>query len=481
VKGERMMTGLTAERRESAEDAQEERLRELSAFSDEQLATLDIALVNLLCAAGLPGAAELTISRYVDWLDDAAQKVELATQRNYGKFLDNPATYNDSQATFCIVCMIEVLQKELGVRYNPKWQGVTPHQPVPKDFGRDAGDLFVHPIMDGVGGTCGSLPILYVAVGRRLGYPLKVVKATQHLFVRWDDPDGTHWHAPERFNIEASGRGVHLLPDEHYRTWPRAVPQEDIDAGIYLQSLSPREELAEFLATRGFVCLAHNRLKAALDSFSKAAELAHHNYHFAKWRDYAAAKRTLLMRHGDSLNAASPLETEYPHKPFWTQTPMGQRLLVQIPQPERHHDMGALFHLGISYVVESLVLPTGERVDAVLPRQGSGSVWHAAWVRLADGRFALVHEEHKPSPFAFHLQVHGAGCPARPPMECEALHAANSVPSHAWSIRTVIENAVASQNVIGEQLLLLAARPDAMLLPGPYEPRLHHSKGLLAT
>lgn len=77
----------------------------------------DVALANLVCANGLPGAADLPISRYLDWLDEAAAKVRLLTHRNYHKFLDSPSSFDNSQARFCIICMVTVLQQECGVRY----------------------------------------------------------------------------------------------------------------------------------------------------------------------------------------------------------------------------------------------------------------------------------------------------------------------------------------------------------------------------
>lgn len=167
----------------------------------------DVALLNLVCTSELRGASSLPIEHYLEWLNDAAEKVRLATERNYFKFLDAPEAFENSQARFCMVCLVTVLQRECGVHYNPKWKGLTRDCPVPEAFGIDANDLFIHAIIHGIGGTCGSLPVLYVAVGRRLGYPLRLVKAARHLFVRWDDPDGKHWHHSDRFNIEATGPG----------------------------------------------------------------------------------------------------------------------------------------------------------------------------------------------------------------------------------------------------------------------------------
>ncbi len=172
----------------------------------------DIALANLLCASGLPGVGTLPVNGYLDWLNEAARQVQIETDRNYIKFLDAPGAFQNSQARYCVVCLVTVLQRQLRVKYNPKWIGLTPDQPVPDAFGQDADNLFIHAIMDGVGGTCGSLPVLYIAIGRRLGYPLRLVKAARHLFVRWDDPDGKLWFHPDRFNIEPLDQGCILCP-----------------------------------------------------------------------------------------------------------------------------------------------------------------------------------------------------------------------------------------------------------------------------
>ena len=109
--------------------------------------------------------------------------------------------------------------------------------------------------------------MLQVAVGRRLGYPLKLVTTKGHLFVRWED-------ALERFNIEAAGRGVNRFSDDYYRHWPFEVSESEVVAEGHLKSLSPAEELAVFLSIRG-MCQREVRLrKEAAESFAAAAKLA---------------------------------------------------------------------------------------------------------------------------------------------------------------------------------------------------------------
>ncbi len=169
-----------------------------------------------------------------------------------------------------------MLQEDLGVKYNParvrdpKFQA--PHC-IDPDF-RDSRDLFIHGIIDGPGGTCCSMPVLYVAVRRRLGYPLKLVETRGHLFFRWEDTDGKRFGFPERFNIEGAGEGIATFSDDHYRTWPEPWSTADEAGGWYLKSLSPNEELASFLATHGECLIDNGRLAEAIESYRCACSLA---------------------------------------------------------------------------------------------------------------------------------------------------------------------------------------------------------------
>lgn len=190
-------------------------LREFG-WATRDSASYDIAEANLLCASGLPGAEGLDRNAQLLRLDEIAADVEriIFLKENFDQFLNNPGKFHNSQAYFCVVCMVSILKTKYGIGYNPKWKHVTPETGIDDDFGLDAKDQFIHAILDGIGGTCGSLPVFFVAIGRRIGMPLKLVKALRHLFMRWDDPEGL-WNSPdgvpnpsqgEVFNIEATGQ-----------------------------------------------------------------------------------------------------------------------------------------------------------------------------------------------------------------------------------------------------------------------------------
>jgi hypothetical protein len=159
--------------------------KDLLRLPEERLAKLDIALVNLLCAEGLPGTANLDRALCLRRVDEMAQRVRARTLSAFPAFEQAPEKWDHSRGIFRIHVMIVTLQCEFRVRYNPA--------KLPVEVPLDDDDRFIHGIIQGQGGTCGSLPVLYAAVGRRLGYPLKLVCAAgkdrwKHGFVRWDEP-----------------------------------------------------------------------------------------------------------------------------------------------------------------------------------------------------------------------------------------------------------------------------------------------------
>ena len=109
-------------------------------------------------------------------------------------------------------------------------------------------------------GTCASLPVLIVAVGKKLGYPVKLVPTHNHLFARWESRDGK-----ERFNIESTNGGMGSHPDEHYTEGQYAWNGAVYDGEGFLKSMTPQQELADFLEIRA-MCLRMNK------RFSEAAE-----------------------------------------------------------------------------------------------------------------------------------------------------------------------------------------------------------------
>ena len=464
-------------------------LDELLAWSSNSLGKWDVALLNLVCALGLPGAENMDAGEILETLDDWAEQVKVKIHENYQRLLHSPGGFHNSQAYFCVIYLVTVLQEQFGVRYNPKWQGMTPDSPMPPEFGKDSKDLFIHAITDGIGGTCGSLPVVYAAVGRRLRYPLKLVKADRHLFLRWDDPRGKHWYHPERFNVEVTTPGVHCLPDEHYKTWPHELPAEDIQAGIYLKSLTPREELAEFLAQRA-ACLRRNgRIAEMVETYRWAAKLVPNNYYFQKWHEQDAAWLKTLRRGHSFLNA--PIDDPFyrgPKGAHWVNLPGGKRVLVQVVQPGYGlMEVDGFKNLGCHTVHEHVHLPNGSSADAEVPVYNPGNPMKAEWVRLRGGQYALVHKpqarplgpptpQRPPSSFDWqrqrtHKQQPEPGQPVLPNEWPTAFPPAGNHRVLEPQEQYAVENAIQQMNL--QDLVPSLPTPDRLALPpGPGPPRL---------
>jgi hypothetical protein len=137
-------------------------------LSDEQLSQYDIAAINLAVAVGLPESESMDVALCLSTLDQWAKNVDDYTTRLLPQFhrKGRPGEIN-TEAYFRAVALVTVLQRDKGVRYNPFKKS--------SDAPFDTADLFIHGIIQGNGGTCATMPVVYVAVGRRLGYPLKLV------------------------------------------------------------------------------------------------------------------------------------------------------------------------------------------------------------------------------------------------------------------------------------------------------------------
>lgn len=233
----------------------------LTHLSDDALGGQDLAAVNLACAVDLPGTEALDATSCLRVLDAWADQVRLETARCSDQFRSAPAAFENSWAYFRVLVMTTVLQQDFGVRYDPALVDRD-------DFFSKPEYLFIHGVVEGKGGTCTSLPPLYVSIGRRLGYPLRLVQTHSHLFARWDDSE-----TGERFNIECTSHGLNCHPDDYYRNWPQQTSPRDVERYGWLLSQTPREDLAWFLVTRGHCLLENQRPREAVEAYSHAVAL----------------------------------------------------------------------------------------------------------------------------------------------------------------------------------------------------------------
>ncbi|MBU0718888.1 MAG: hypothetical protein KJ749_11615 [Planctomycetes bacterium] len=235
---------------------------DLLKMSPAELADTDFALMNLLCAKGLPGSEDMDIPAILEQLDEWAAKVAFETERHLYRVTDPQYAdhYQHSEARLRAEFIVQCLQEDCGVHYNLE-------RVQDPDY-RNSKDIFIHGMVNSDnGGTCASMPVMYTAIARRLGYPIKLVLAREHVFMRWDD-------GLERFNIDGAGNGgVDYPTDDFYRTWPHPLTEKMLATGEFLNSLTPQEELSMFLELRGICLHEHRRFPEAVETYAAAHRL----------------------------------------------------------------------------------------------------------------------------------------------------------------------------------------------------------------
>jgi hypothetical protein len=240
---------------------------ELAQSSDSALAESDVAEVNLRCAEDLPGTDNELLHLCLEKIDDWGILVARFTRQAFPYFLNDAERFQNSEARFRAVALADCLQREVGIRYNFSFaEG--------EYDASDSRNLFIHGILTGFGGTCASMPVLYCAVGRRLGYPLTMGEASEHCFCRWDDDSGEH------FCFDAAGRGCYIRDEDYYRKWPKPItPAQERNNGL-IRRLTPHEELAAFAAIRGNCLFDSFCFVPAVEAYYLAHSIAPHKHCF---------------------------------------------------------------------------------------------------------------------------------------------------------------------------------------------------------
>jgi hypothetical protein len=90
-------------------------------------------------------------------------------------------------------------------------------------------------------GSCVTMPMLYLVLTDRLNWPVQAVRVPEHFFCRYISDD-LKWN-----NIETTSGG-NFVPDEYYIE-DFNIPEQGIQSGAYLRTLSKKEYIASLLVS----------------------------------------------------------------------------------------------------------------------------------------------------------------------------------------------------------------------------------------
>jgi hypothetical protein len=253
---------------------------DLASMTDAQLARVDPLVMNLIVARGIPALEHLDINRYAKIVDDWATRIDAANKSAEPYSKGEPAYLVSREFWMAGGMAVMLAGPAFGIRYTR--ETLTPGKPEQQ---------FVHGVIDGKRGTCATMPVLYMAIGHRLGWPIRAVVSRDHMWARWDDgvPPG---RGGKRFNLEATnasskgGEGSFAsLTDDEYAAW-LGTPREVIESGSDMSSLTPRQTLGVFLQgragywiERGEPGKAEADLELALECFPENRDIRSFHWH----------------------------------------------------------------------------------------------------------------------------------------------------------------------------------------------------------
>lgn len=223
---------------------------ELVALSDAELERVDIVEMNIAVAREIPGLKKLDYDKYRQAVDAWTDQFRAWLPTVESAFHQNPGGYHNDINFFRLGMLAQFLDQTAGVRYVEEQKQA---QINARKSGRKAeiaytnpGDLFLHGLIDTRRGTCGTMPTLHVAIGRRLGWPVSLACANSHYVCRYDDGQRV-------YNIESTdaGRGGFSADSDQDYLENEGVSGKAVAVGSDLRKLTAREMLGVFVKARG--------------------------------------------------------------------------------------------------------------------------------------------------------------------------------------------------------------------------------------
>ena len=248
-------------------------MKELMEIPGGDWERVDIGRMNLICARDADGTARIDVERLVKELDKWAVIAKKAEERYRKSFEAHPERYDNSYAKYRAVNLALTVKEDLQCRYQKSLitSGAMDDIRSPRFF-RNPDDVFISGLLLNRRGTCSSFPVLLVALGRRLGYPLYLKTTLGHMFCCWDD-------GSERFNLDTNGDAVDTPPDEYYLTDPSfgstGRSLESLQHERKMVNLTNGESLGIFIETAGYSIEARGNSTLASIHYAIAMRFLH--------------------------------------------------------------------------------------------------------------------------------------------------------------------------------------------------------------
>jgi Transglutaminase-like superfamily len=200
---------------------------------------IDLALANWLIAADVPEFATVTKEAYLRDLDRMTDSVrnDMAEMRASGWRGADPQDPASGCRMFCNAII------RLRFEYCEEFRHENLTLAQFKGLHGDANNTFLAGLVRTRRGSCVSMPLVYLVIGRRLNLPVHLVTIGRHYFIRWEEPG-------YRVNIEPTiVERVCVTPDDLVYLETEGLRRDQV-SGSDLRNLTSREVVGNLFFTR---------------------------------------------------------------------------------------------------------------------------------------------------------------------------------------------------------------------------------------
>jgi hypothetical protein len=201
---------------------------------------IDLALANWLVAADVPQFRDMTRQKYFVQLDDMVAQVRQDMER-MKKVAESRGKGPNDPNTLCGIFCNAIIKLQFAYAEELRQETLTPA--LMKGLYSDADNIFLAGLFRTHRGSCVSMPLIYIVIGRRLGLPVHLVAIGRHYFIRWEEPR-------YRMNIESTiVDRVSVTPDDSVYLDIEGMTRKQV-IGSDLRNLTSREVMGNLFFAR---------------------------------------------------------------------------------------------------------------------------------------------------------------------------------------------------------------------------------------
>ena len=251
--------------------------RELEKMLQGKDEEIDLTLANWLLVADIPEFSGMTRQEYLAQLDAMEKQVRSEMERMRGVALSRGKNLDDPDVRCSIFCNA-VLKLKLVYREEFASTRLTPE--LLRGLYSDPNNLFLAGLIRTRRGSCVSMPLIYLVLGQRLGFPVNLVGVGRHTFIRWQEHN-------YRMNVETTiVQSVKVTPDDSVYIEQEGLRPDEIRGNV-LRNMTRREVLGEAFYARAAYWRVNSEATKECYDISRARHLSPDDYNIERTHQLA--------------------------------------------------------------------------------------------------------------------------------------------------------------------------------------------------